>query len=185
MKQLIKILFRKAINENNYQDNALDKLSQVGNFDNLPELYKLVLLAPSNDIQKLKKINLNKIYKENSGTFGRLQLKIRVKDVNEQPINHRFSKEFAGKEGFLYPYIHYSDNNEPYVTVRFKEFTSDPQLYGGGAYEERPIMLDNIYPIDYNDIDKEFVDYERKSDYERKEFKKGFEDLFNNDNDMD
>jgi hypothetical protein len=127
-------------------------------------------LGSSGNLKELKKLNLVKIYKENGGTFGRLNIKIKVKDINEQPVNHQFSKEFAGAEGYLYPGIHYSSNNEEYVTVRFDQFNSDHGMKGGGTYEERPIMLDNIYPIGYDEIKSDFVDYDKRVDFDRKDF---------------
>lgn len=175
MKLLIKQRLREALLENKYQDQALDKLSKVGGFDKLPDLERLVLLAPSGDISKLKNINLQKVYKEKGGTFGNLQIKVRVKDINNQPIDHKFSKEFAGKDGYLFSPIHYDDKSQPYVIVRFKEFTSNPEYKGGGSYEERPIMLANIFPIDYNDIDDEFAKYQNKIDFDRKEFMSDFD----------
>lgn len=172
MKALIKQIFRKLINESRYTDFALDSLEKAGGFDKLPEIDKLVLLGPSGDIPKLQALDLIKIFKSNGGTFGKLQTKVRIKKIDNQPIDHKFSKEFAGKDGFLFPYISYTENNEPYVSVRFKEFYSDLGSFGGGSYEERPIMLKNMFPIDYNDVDDEFAKYQLKSDQEREEFRR-------------
>jgi len=165
-------------NKEEFQNKALEKINKVGGFNNLPDIDKLALLGGTND-DKLKKLNLGKIFKQNGGTFGKLEIKVKVKSVNEQPINHKFSKEFAGEEGYLFPYINYTDDNEPYVTVRFDKFVSNLNSFGGGNYEERPIMLDNIYPIDYDEIKSEFVKYQNKIDFERDEFKKSFDDLEN------
>jgi len=157
-----------------FQNIALDKINKLGGFDKLPDIDKLALLGGSND-KKLELLNLKKIFQENGGTFGKFEIKVKVKDINQQPIEHKFSQEFAGKEGYLFPYIHYADSGEPYVTVRFDEFVSNLDNYGGGNYEERPIMLDNIYPIDYDEIKSDFVDYQNKIDFERGEFKKEFD----------
>jgi hypothetical protein len=157
-----------------FQNTALDKINKVGGFDRLPDIDKLALLGGSND-KRLKLLDLEKIFRENGGTFGLLEIKVRVKDINQQPIEHRFSQEFAGKEGYLSPYINYSDNNEPYVTVRFDEFVSNLDNFGGGNYEGRPIMLANMYPIDYDEIKSDFVDYQNKIDFERDEFRKHFD----------
>lgn len=165
-------------NKEEFQNRALEKINKIGGFNNLPDVDKLALLGGTND-DKLKNLNLIKIFKENGGTFGLLEIKVKVKNVNEQPINHKFSKEFAGEEGYLFPYINYSDDNEPYVTVRFDKFVSNLDNFGGGNYEERPIMLDNIYPIDYDEIKSDFVKYQNKIDFKRNEFKKSFDDLEN------
>jgi hypothetical protein len=178
LKNLINNIVSEYLNENQYIDNALDKINRLGGFKNLPDIDKLALLTDSDNENELKKINLSKIYKENGGTFGRLMIKVRVKNKNEQPISHKFSQDFAGKIGWLYPYINYSDKNEAYVTVRFDEFNSDNDMKGGGRYEERPIMLDNIYPIGYNDIKSDFVKYDNKVDFDRKEFLDRMNDMF-------
>lgn len=168
------------LNENRYQDMALDTLQRTGSFDKLPEIDKLVLLAPSGDITKLQALDLIKIFKSNGGTFGKLQTKVKIKDVANQPINHKFSQEFAGKEGWLFPYInHDEETGQGYVSVRFKDFNSDLGNFGGGNYEERPIMLANMYPIGFNDIDGEFEKYQLKTDQERDEFRQRFDDMFN------
>jgi hypothetical protein len=155
--------------ENKYQDHALDKLSKIGSFPNLPTIDKLALLSNTDDIQKLKNLSLTKIYKELGGTFEYLQIKVKVLPVSEQKINHKFSKEKANQTGYLFPGIHYSDNNESYVTVRFK-FIPNTEMKGGGTYEGIPIMLDNIYPIEFNDTPQEFILYRQKIEAERKEF---------------
>lgn len=161
---------KHSVSENRYIDNALDKINKVGGFNNLPDIDKLALLSDTDNEEELKKLDLRKIFKENGGTFGRLMIKVRIKPVKEQPINHKFSQEFAEEEGWLYPYINYSSTDGAYVTVRFDEFTSDYEMKGGGSYEERPIILDNMYPIGYNDIKSDFVDYDRKVDLDRKDF---------------
>jgi len=171
-------------NKEMFQNRALDKINKVGGFDKLSDLDKLALLGGSDD-KRLRGLSLGNIFQENGGTFGYLQIKVRVKDIGEQHIDHEFSKEMAGKEGYLYPYIHNdSDNSRPYVTVRFDTFTSDSELYGGGQYESRPIMLDNLYPIDYDEIKSDFVNYQKKVDQERDEFKKGWDDLWDDEPDI-
>jgi hypothetical protein len=163
-----------------FQNRALDKLSKVGGFELLPDIDKLALLGGSND-GRLKYLDLGNIYQQNGGTFGKLEIKVKIKDKNKQRIKHKFSEEFAGKEGYLFPYIHYDDVNQEYVIVRFDEFVTNPNNYGGGNYEKRPIMLANLYPIDYDKIKSDFVDYQNKTDFERDEFLKSFgidDDLF-------
>lgn len=145
---------------------------------NLPDIDKLALLTGTNNENELKKLNLIKIFRENGGTFGRLMIEIKVKPKNEQPIKHNFSQEFAGKTGWLYPYINYSVENDAYVTVRFDEFNPNYSVKGGGTYVERPIMLDNMYPIGYTDIKSDFVNYDNKVDFNRKEFLDRMNDMF-------
>lgn len=161
-----------------YQDTALDNLLKKGGFEKLSDLDKLALLGGSND-PKLRNINLSKIYEENGGTFGMLEIEVTVKDLPEQKIKHRFSQESAGKTGWLYPYIHYTDDNQEYVTVRFNEFEANDKHVGGGNYKQLPIMLHNLYPTDYKEIKSEFVKYQDKVDSERDEFKKKWDNLFN------
>lgn len=170
LKNFIETIFIQFLNENKYVDKALDKINKVGGFNYLSDIDKLALLTDTDNEKELKNLNLYKIYKENGGTFGRLMINVKVKPIKEQPIKHKFSQEFSEKEGWLYPYINYSEENEPYVRVRFDEFNPDFNMKGGGTYEERPIMLDNMYPIGYSDIKSDFVDYDRKVDFDRKEF---------------
>jgi hypothetical protein len=161
---------QQILKENQYMDNALDKINKLGGFKNLPDIDKLALLTHTDNENELKKLNLGRIFRENGGTFGRLMIKVKIKPKNEQPIKHKFSQDFAEKTGWLYPYINYSDENEAYVTVRFDEFNSDINMKGGGTYEEMPIMLDNMYPIGFDDIKSDFVNYDNKVDFDRKEF---------------
>lgn len=72
---------------------------------------------------------------------------MKVKDIKDQPINHKLSKEHQNQIGWLYPYIDYSDKGEPYVTVRFENFIKDNNMKGGGTYDDSPIMLDNLFPL--------------------------------------
>ena len=176
----------KMLVENIYVDRALDEINKLGGFNKLSEIDKLALLGSSKDEEKLKKIDLNRLFGENGGTFGMLEIKVKIKDINDQSIEHKFSKEFAGKEGWLFPYIHYTDDydeypNNPYVIVRFKDFISGPELKGGGYYEQIPIFLGNLYPIDYSEIDSEFVEYKNKIDFEQKEFRKEWDELLGDD----
>ncbi len=166
-------------NKEQFQDRALDKINQVGGIDNLTDIDKLALLGGTND-PRLKTLNLINIFRENGGTFGKMEIKVRVKDLKDQSIDHKFSKDTAGQEGYLNGYIHYdSDDNPPlpYVSVRFDEFTEDDTLYGGGSYKDLPIMLDNIYPIDYDEIKSEFVKYDQRRNQERADFKSKWDNI--------
>ncbi len=177
--------FNFFINENRFQDDALDKINALGGFDKLPDIDKLALLSDSDKESELKKLSLTKIFKENGGTFGMFMIKVRIKDISEQPIEHKFSQEFAGKDGWLYPYFHYSDEKEAYITVRFDEFISDEQMKGGGTYEERPIMLDNMYPIGYNEIKSDFVKYHDRVEADRQAFMDDMKEFFEDDDNND
>jgi len=151
------------------QNAALDKIKSVGGFDNLSDIDKLALLGGTNDI-RLKSLNLENIFKENGGSFGKFNIKVRIKENGTQPIKHKFSQEFADKEGYLSPTINHSENGNSYVTVRFNEFSSNDKSFGGGTYVERPIFLKNMYPIDYDTILSSFSDYENKVNFQRSEF---------------
>lgn len=164
--------------ENKYVDSALDKLNQVGSFKNLPELDKLALLSNADDTPELKKISLIKLYNENGGEIDSLTIKVRIKDLSEQPIKHKFSVECAGEEGWIsHRYIFSDDAKRPYVTVRFPEFKPDPMSLGGGRFKELPIMLHNLYPIGYGEVSQEFINHYKKVEQERKKFRKGWDDI--------
>jgi len=157
-----------------FQNKALDMMNELGGYYGLSDIDKLALLGGT-DSEKLKQLSLLNIFRENGGTFGRFNIKVKVKDIDNQPINHKFSKENAGKEGYLYPYIHYDDDDlEPYVTVRFDEFIPNNKMKGGGTYVEYPIMLKNIYPIDYDYIKDEFTKHDINVKRDRDSFLDSF-----------
>ena len=162
--------FSDYINENKFQDDALDKISSVGGFKNLPDIDKLALLSDSENYNELNKLDLTKIYKENGGTFGRFNVKIKVKPLEEQPIEHIFSRECENKVGWLYPHIDYDDAGERYVTVRFEEYTPSNKMKGGGSYTQRPIMLKNMFPLAITDVKSEFKDYDKRISIDRNDF---------------
>jgi hypothetical protein len=174
-RQLIKKILLEFVNEQDdeYQDIALDNLSKVGDFSKLREIDKLTLLGRSGDVNKTKRLFLSRMYDEKGNTFGMLEIKVKVKDINEQPIDNKFSKEFAGQEGYLLPAIQYFDNI-PYVSVKFKEFESIDSHVAGGDYKSRFIPLANVYPISHDKIDDEFVKHQEKIDQGRKRFRDMF-----------
>ena len=98
-RQLIKKILLEFVNEQDdeYQDIALDNLSKVGDFSKLREIDKLTLLGRSGDVNKTKRLFLSRMYDEKGNTFGMLEIKVKVKDINEQPIDNKFSKEFIEK----------------------------------------------------------------------------------------
>lgn len=159
------------------QDKALDNFDEFNDFNRLRDIDKLALLGGTND-PRLKTLDLSKIIKENGGTFGRFNIKVRIKPMNEQLINHTFSQEFAGQIGYLYPYTDYSnDDHSSYATVRFNNFVKNDDYKGGGTYIERPIFLLNMYPIDYNDINSEFKDYDKRVEKDKQYFVDRMKDL--------
>lgn len=171
ISEIINNEIKEYLNENKYVDGALDRLSQVnGDVERLNELDKLILYAPSGDVNKLKRINIIDIFRELGGTLGYLMVEVKVKDYGEQRIkNHKFSEQYAGETGYLFPYINYDDNQVPFVTVRFDNFISNSEYKGGGLYEEAHIYLANLYPIGYNDTNAEFIKYQTRVDLARKE----------------
>lgn len=175
MKSLIRTLLRESLlKESNYQDQALDNLSRLGSFYELDERDKLILIEPSQDEKKLKRINLILMFRELGGTFGKHMVKVKIKDLGEQRIDHKFSKEMAGQVGWLSPYIHYdSEDNQPYVSVTFDDLQIHNQ-HGDSSYRSLPIMLDNLYPIGYGDEPIDFAKHAAKRDMERKDFLRSF-----------
>lgn len=172
LKNVIKQIIKESNEE--FQNAALDNMSKQGGFDNLSDLDKLALLGGTNDYTKLKKLNLGNIFREMGGTFGNKLIKVKVKPVNEQPIKHKFSQEMADQEGYLTNYINYTKDggdDGAYVTVIFKNFKPDTKMKGGGTYPSYPIMLQNMFPIDYDHTNPEFVAYEKKVEQERNDFK--------------
>lgn len=157
--------------ENRHVDAALDKLSEVEFFDKLPDLHKLILLSQTGDNQdKLKNLSLTNIYKDLGGTFGRHQIKVKIKEANQQRIKHKLSLEAAGKEGYLANYISNDDNNQAYVGVSFEEFLPHDDAFGGGVYRQWPVYLENMYPVGYDDENPTLQKHEAKVAQERQEF---------------
>jgi len=175
MKSLIKTLLRESlIRESNYEDQALDNLSKVGNFNQLNDVDKLILLAPSEDEWKLRALSLSKIFKELGGTFGKHMVKVKIMDVDDQHVDHKFSKEMAGQIGWLTNYIHYDDGDRnPYVTVTFDDLQVHNQ-HGDSSYKSLPIMLANMYPIGFGNEPIDFAKHAAKRDMERKDFLRQF-----------
>lgn len=173
MKSLRKYI--RQILKESFVDDALDHLGKVGSFDRLSDLDKLILWGASGDEQKTKRLRLGQIYRELGGTFGKRKVKVRIKDIDKQPINHEFSKEMAGKVGYLSPYINYSDENDPYITVFFDEIL-DIGSAGDTYINSRPIMLDNMYPIDYNDDPEHLAKHDAERERVSREIGRMFDD---------
>jgi len=175
MKSLIKTLLRESLlRESNYEDQALDNLSKVGSFNQLTDIDKLILIAPSEDEWKLRGLSLSKIFKELGGTFGKHMVKVKVKDLSDQHFDGKFDKEMAGQIGWLSPYIHYDDgDNKPYITVTFDELINHNK-HGDSSYKNLNIYLGNLYPIGYGDEPINFAKHAAKRDMEQKEFLRNF-----------
>lgn len=172
----VKTMLRKALNESQYVDQALDNLGRAKDFNRLPEIDKLALLAPGGDETKLRQLSLINIFKNLGGTFHKHLIRVRILPADEQTIQHKFSLESAGKVGWLNGAVHYDDNQSPYSTVRFDEFEANDQMKGGGTYNELPIMIGNMYPIAIDEDNPVFSRYEQRVDQERQDFKSIFDD---------
>lgn len=151
---------------------ALDNLLKTSDFDKLSEVDKVVLLSAGNDIEKLKKIDLIKFYKDNGNTFGDLKLKIKVKEVNEQPIKQRYSIENAGKIGYVLPSLHKSPHNVYYVFIKLEEGEEDEIQFGGEYHQDVLILIDNMYPLSYGDVSEEFEKFMDRHNFELRNFRK-------------
>jgi hypothetical protein len=168
-KKIIKKLLRESLIKENYIDKALENLSTIGDFNKLNAVDKLILLGAAGDEEKTKKISLNDIYKVNN-TFGKRLVKVRVKPIEQQPIKHRFSQQMAGEVGWLTKYIHYSEENNPYNIVYFDEIEFHNEV--DSSIKSMPIMLDNLYPIDYGDEPKHFTKHDIEREISRIEYLK-------------
>ena len=170
MKNIIKKLLREGLIKESYVDMALDHLQKAGSFFYLNDLDKLILLGAAGDEEKTKRLSFNEIYKANGGTFGKKMIKVRIKPIQEQPIDHKFSKQMAGQIGWLSPYIHYSEENEGYNSVTFDELEYHNEV--DSSYKSLPIMLANMYPIDYGDEPKHFTKHDIEREISRREYLK-------------
>lgn len=177
MKSFIKTLLRESlIKESNYEDQALDNLSKVKDFNKLRDIDKLILLAPSEDEWKLRALSLIKIFKELGGTFGKHMVKVKIKELGDQHIDHKFSKEMAGQVGWLTNYIHYDNDRNPYVSVTFDDLIRHND--SDTTYKSLPIMLANMYPIGFGDEPIDFAKHAAKRNMDSNDFldKFGFDD---------
>lgn len=142
MKKYIKGSLRKHLNED--IDQVLDKISAVG-LHNLSELDKIKLATHSNNTELLGKIQLGKLYKENGNSFGDDMIKVKVKPIAQQPINHKISKEYEQEEGYLKPHTNVDDKNNPYVMVKFDRMVQHSPMDIG--QDTAPIYLKNLQVV--------------------------------------
>lgn len=153
-------------------NTALDNLLKTGDFNKLSEVDKVILLAAGNDTEKLKKIDLIKFYKDNGNTFGDLKLRVKVKELNEQPIKQRYSIENAGKIGYVLPSLKKSPDDVYYVFIKLEEGAEDDIQFGGEYHQDVLILLDNMYPLSYGDVSEEFEKFMNRYNFELGNFRK-------------
>ena len=150
--------------QNQYLDSALSKLDQGTHYNDLPAKEKISLDIMVNDTDRITPIEW---YKQNGGTFGFLETKVRVKDANAQGQPRKMDAEIAGEIGWLFPYIFYSQDTPPIPYVKMKtekidksDFWRDTDM--GYNYKEEHVYLDNIEIIAVEDINPKFVEYEKE-----------------------
>jgi hypothetical protein len=150
--------------ENKYLGSALAKLDQGIHYRDLPEKEKISLDIMVNDTDRITPIEW---YKQNGGTFGFLETKVRVKDANAQGQPRKMDAEIAGEIGWLFPPIFYSQDTPPIPYVKMKtdkidksDFWRDSDM--GYNYKEEHVYLDNIEIIAIEDINPKFVEYENE-----------------------
>jgi hypothetical protein len=153
-------------------NTALDNLLKTADFDKLSEVDKVVLLSAGNDIEKLKKIDLIKFYRDNGNTFGDLKLRVKVKEVNEQPITQRYSIENAGKIGYVFPSLRKSPDGVYFVIIKLEEGEEDEIQFGGEYHQDVLILIDNMYPLSYGNLSEEFEKFMDRHNFELGNFRK-------------
>lgn len=175
---------KSFINENTAINKALDKIKKVGGFKNLPEIDKLALLNGSDREDELKKLDLLEIYNENGGTFGKFLIRVKIKPLNELTGGNKMRvRKYAGKTGWLYPHYNFNDDLKKFVGVRLEDFKISNDMTSDG-YETVQVYFEDIFPIGYNgEISKFFDRGDNFANWERESNQKGFDYLFDNDND--
>lgn len=140
--------------ETQQQDQALDQLSQTGNFQALDDIHKLALWGASGDEANLKSLDLEKIHDQNGQTFGDFQIKVRVLPEGEIVIDDEDSSEFNDEVGWLHPDLLKRSDGEMMVQVRFKSHDADKR------FVDITLPVVNVYPIDITDGDADIKRYE-------------------------
>lgn len=164
-EQVSRIKSMMGLNEDNqYLDSALAKLDQGTHYNDLPAKEKISLDIMVNDVDRITPIEW---YKQNGGTFGFLETKVRIKNADAQGQPSKRDAEHAGEIGWLFPPIHYSQDTPriPYVTMKTEkidksDFWRDTDM--GYNYKELNVYLDNIEIIAVEDINPKFVEYENE-----------------------
>ena len=164
-EQVSRIKSMMGLNEDaSYFDSALNKIQTGVNYDELDPRERISMDILVNDSDK---ITPSAWYKQTGGTFGFLETKARIKDVDAQVQPSKRDAENAGKVGWLFPYIHYSQDEppRPYVQIKTEEidkssFWADTDM--GYNYKEINAYLDNIEIIAVEDINPKFVEYEKE-----------------------
>jgi hypothetical protein len=150
--------------ENQYLDSALSKLDQGIHYNELPAKEKISLDIMVNDSER---ITPTEWYKQNGGTFGFMETKVRVKNADAQGQPSKRDAENAGEVGWLLPYIHYTQDTPPIPWVSMKTEEIDKSDFWRGSdmgygYKELSVYLDNIEIIAVEDINPKFVEYEKE-----------------------
>jgi hypothetical protein len=166
-EQVSRIKSMMGLNEdeqNQYLDSALSKLDQGTHYNDLPAKEKISLDIMVNDTDRITPIEW---YKQNGGTFGFLETKVRIKNADAQGQPSKRDAEHAGEIGWLFPPIHYSQDTPPipYVIIKTEkidksDFWRDTDM--GYNYKEEHVYLDNIEIIAVEDINPKFVEYEKE-----------------------
>ena len=142
MKDFIKKRLKQALllKENNEVElnKILDKINKVG-FNNLTTLDRIKLASYSGDDKYLKSIDPSKLTYKDIDEFN---IRVKVKPIEQQQIDHKLSKEFAGETGVLPPSMHHDENGELYSSIKFDRIVQhSPMDYG---HDSSPIMLKNL-----------------------------------------
>ena len=166
-EQVSRIKSMMGLNEddqNQYLDSALSKLDQGTHYNDLPAKEKISLDIMVNDTDRITPIEW---YKQNGGTFGFLETKVRIKNADAQGQPSKRDAEHAGEIGWLFPYIHHTQDTPPiqWVTMKTEEIDKSDlwrQSDMGYGYKELHAYLDNIEIIAVEDINPKFVEYEKE-----------------------
>jgi hypothetical protein len=164
-EQVSRIKSMMGLNEDaSYFDSALNKIQTGVNYDELDPRERISMDILVNDSDK---ITPSAWYKQNGGTFGFLETKARIKDVDAQVQSSKRDAENAGKVGWLFPYIHYTQDEPPieWVSMKTEEIDKSDIWRSsdmGYNYEEIHVYLDNIEIIAVEDINPKFVEYEKE-----------------------
>jgi hypothetical protein len=164
-----KVIWEALSNSITYQDAALEAMLDGKTFDELSETHKLALLMSSQDMERLKKIDLLKIFKERGNTFGHLEIKARIKDEGDLSSPTKTVLMNAGREGWLMDHV-FQDGGIPYATLRFKGLEVSDKAAGGGNHSECHVALGDLIAIGIDAIDDEFYRHERRQRTDRDEF---------------
>ena len=149
--------------ENQYYNSAVEKMGQGIHYRDLSPKEKMSLDIAVNDKEKN---NLTSWYKQNGGTFGLLETKVRVKDADAQEVYSESDLANAGKVGWLFPYIEYTEEEAPdwvaraWVSMQTETIIKDKRSDMGYYYERISVFTANLDILEVGDKNQKFVDYE-------------------------